>query len=75
MRNTYGALYLQRFDGPTWSEPVLVSEPDMEDNWYPNMNEDGQDGIGIFCLKGSERTHPGKKPPLDIMFATTGTPH
>jgi len=24
---TYEALYLQRFDGPTWSEPVPVSEP------------------------------------------------
>lgn len=75
LRNTYGALYLQRFDGQTWSEPVLVSEPGTEDNWYANMNADVRHGIGILYLKGSGRTRPGKKPPLDIMFATTGTPH
>jgi len=74
LRNTYGALYLQRLDGQTWSEPVLVSEPGAEDNWYPNMNADVRHGIGILYLKGSGRTRPGVKPPLDIMFATTGTP-
>ncbi len=74
LRNTYGALYLQRFDGQSWSEPVLVSEPDTEDNWYPNMNADVKCGIGILYLKGSGRTRPGKKPPLDIMFAATGAP-
>ena len=74
LRNTYGALYLQRFDGQTWSKPVLVSEPDTEDNWYPNMNEDVRHGIGILYLKGSGRTREGEKPPLDIMFASTGAP-
>ena len=73
LRSTYGALYLQRFDGRTWSEPVLVSEPDTEENWYPNMNEDVRHGIGVLYLKGSGRTQTGK-PPLDIMFATTGPP-
>ena len=74
LRNTYGELYLQRFDGKSWSESVLVSEPGTEDNWYPNMNADLKDGIGVLYLKGSGRTRPGKKPPLDIMFASTGTP-
>ena len=74
LRNTYGALYLQRFDRGAWGEPVLVSEPDTEDNWYPNMSEDLRHGIGILYLKGSGRTRPGKKPPLDIMFVSTGSP-
>lgn len=74
LRNTYGALYLQRFDGQTWSEPVLVSEPGTEDNWYPNMNEDVRQGIGVLYLKGSGRTRKGRKPPLDIMFTSTGAP-
>jgi len=74
LRNTYGALYLQRFDGKRWSKPVLVSEPDTEDNWYPNMNADLRHGIGILYLKGSSRTREGKKPELDIMFASIGGP-
>ena len=77
LRNTYGALYLQRFDGQSWSEPVLVSEPDTEDNWYANMNADVRHGIGILYLKGAERTRPtpkGEKTLLDIMFASTGAP-
>ena len=73
-RNTYGELQLQRFDGKAWTKPVLVSEPDTKDNWYPNMNADVRHGIGILYLKGSGRTRPGNKPPLDIMFATTGRP-
>ena len=73
LRSTYGALYLQRFDGQTWSEPVRVSEPGTEANWYPNMNADMRHGIGVLYLKGSGRTQKGK-PPLDIMFATTGAP-
>ena len=74
LRNTYGALYLQRFDGEKWSEPALVSESGTEDNWYPNMNADLRHGIGVLYLKGSGRTRPGKKPRLDIMFASTGAP-
>ena len=74
LRNTYGALYLQRLDGQVWGEPVLVSEPGTEDNRYPNMNEDLRHGIGILYLKGSGRTRPGEKPLLDIMFASTGAP-
>ena len=74
LRNTHGALYLQRFDGQSWSEPVLVSEPDTEDNWYPNMNADVRHGAGIVYLKESHRTRPGDKPLLDIMFASTGAP-
>jgi len=74
LRNTYGSLHLQRFDGEAWSKPVLVSEPDTKDNWYPNMNEDVRRGIGILYLRGSGRTRPGKTPPLDILFATTGPP-
>ena len=74
LRNTYGALYLQRLDGAAWSKPVQVSEPDTTDNWYPNLNADTRHGIGILYLKGSRRTRPGKRPALDIMFATTGPP-
>ncbi|GAF78257.1 unnamed protein product, partial [marine sediment metagenome] len=51
-----------------------VSEPDTKDNWYPNMNEDVRQGIGILYLRGSGRTRQGEKPPLDIMFASTGSP-
>ena len=77
LRNTYAELYLQRFDGQLWSEPVLVSEPGTEDNWYPNMNADLRHGVGILYLKGAARTRPtppGEKTPLDIMFASTGAP-
>jgi len=74
LRNTYGALYLQRLAGRTWSQPVLVSEPDTIDNWYPNMNADVRHGLGILYLRGSGRTRDGEKPPLDILFASTGPP-
>ncbi|MFQ6035147.1 MAG: hypothetical protein ACE5NM_04770 [Sedimentisphaerales bacterium] len=74
LRSTYGALYLQRSDGQSWSEPVLLSEPGTEDNWYPNMNADLRHGIGIIYLKGSGRPRQRGKPPLDIMFASTGAP-
>jgi len=74
LRNTYGALYLQRLGGAAWSKPVRVSELDTADNWYPNLNADIRHGIGILYLKGARRTRPGKKPALDIMFSTTGPP-
>jgi len=72
-RNTCGEIHLQRFDGRRWSEPVLVSEPGTKDNWYPNMNADVRDGIGVLYLRGSAETR-GKDPPLDILFATPGPP-
>jgi hypothetical protein len=75
LRNTYGALYLRRFDGQSWAEPVLVSEEGTEDNWYPNMNADLKHGVGILYMKGSHSRPPvDGKTPLDIMFATTGAP-
>ena len=75
LRNTYGALYLQKFDGQAWSEPVLVSEPDTEDNWYPNMNADLKHGVGVLYMKGSHsRPKVDGKTPLDIMFASIGAP-
>lgn len=75
LRNTYGALYLQRFDGQSWSKPILISEPGTEDNWYPNMNADLKHGTGILYLKGShQRPQVDGKTPLDIMFTTTGAP-
>ncbi len=74
LRNTYGALYLQRFDGRSWSDTVLVSEPDTADNWYPNMNADVRRGVGVLYLKGTGPKPPVGKPPLDIMFASTAVP-
>ena len=74
LRNTYGELYLQRFDGESWSESALVSEPGTTDNWYPNMNEDVSSGIGILYLRGSRLTREGEKPLLDILFTSTGPP-
>jgi hypothetical protein len=38
------------------------------------MNEDVREGIGILYLKGSGRGSKAKKPPLDIMFGSTGPP-
>ena len=73
LRSTYGELYLQRLDGETWTEAVLVSEPGTAENWYPNMNGDVSRGIGVLYLKGAGRVQSGK-PPLDIMFASTGAP-
>ncbi len=74
LRSTYGELYLQRLAGGSWSEPVLVSEPSTQENWYPNMNADVRHGIGILYLKGSGGAVQSGKPPLDIMFASTGAP-
>lgn len=75
LRNTYGELYLQQFDGQSWSDTVLISEPDTKDNWYPNMNADMKHGVGILYMKGSHsRPKVDGKTPLDIMFASTGAP-
>lgn len=73
-RRTFGELYLQRFDGKIWSDPALVSEPGTEENWYPNMNADLRHGIGILYLKGPGLNPKVEKPPMDIMFASTGGP-
>jgi len=74
-RKTYGELYIQHLSAGTWSEPVLVSEPRTVENWYPNMNQGLRYGIGILYLKGSGASaNADDKPPLDIMFASTGAP-
>jgi hypothetical protein len=74
-RQTWGDLYLMRYDDRSWSDPVPVSEPDEHENWYPNMNEDVSRGFGILYLKGGQEgpTQDGKRI-LDIMFASTGPP-
>ena len=74
-RQTWGDLYLIRHDGRSWSDPVLVSEPDEHENWYPNMNEDVEKGFGILYLKGGQQgpEDDGKRI-LEIMFASTGPP-
>jgi len=70
-----GELYLTKFDGKTWSEPVLISEPGTKYNWYPNMNEDISKGIGVLYLKGvPENQRAVKSTDHDIMFSSTGTP-
>ena len=70
-----GELYLMRFDGESWSEPVLVSEHGTKYNWYPNMNEDVSRGIGVLYLKGvPENQAAVKHTDFDIMFSSTGAP-
>lgn len=74
-RRCWGDLYLMRHDGRSWSDPVLVSEPDQHENWYPNMNEDVSRGFGILYLKGGQEgpMQDGKRV-LEIMFASPGAP-
>jgi len=74
---------MKSFDGESWNESVLVSEPQTKYNWYPNMNEDvsmvnrpvGSPGIGIVYLKGMPRNQAAiKHTDFDIMFSSTGVP-
>jgi hypothetical protein len=68
-----GELYLEKFDGSTHSDPLLVSEPGTEYNWYPNMNEDVSKNIGIMYLKGMTKNQASvNSTTFDIMFFSTG---
>lgn len=68
-----GELYIVKFDGESWSKPVLVSEPGTKYNWYPNMNEDVSKGIGVMYLKGMPENQGAiKSMDFDIMFSSTG---
>jgi len=68
-----GELYIVKFDGESWSEPVLVSEPGTKYNWYPNMNEDVSKGIGVMYLKGMPENQGAiKSMDFNIMFSSTG---
>jgi len=70
-----GELYVMNFDGRSWSESVLVSEPGTKYNWYPNMNEDVSKGIGVMYLKGVPKNQAAiKHTDFDIMFSSTGRP-
>jgi len=70
-----GELYLMKYDGSTWSESVLVSEPGTKYNWYPNMNEDVSKGIGVMYLTGVPKNQAAiKHTDFDIMFSSTGAP-
>ena len=70
-----GELYLMEYDGITWGESVLVSEPGTKYNWYPNMNEEVSKGIGVLYLKGMPESQAAvEQTDYDIMFASTGTP-
>lgn len=67
-----GELYAMKFDGKSWGESVLVSEPGTRHNWYPNVNEDASQGIGVLYLKGvpeSQGAIAGTD--FDIMFSAT----
>lgn len=65
-----GELYATCFDGKSWSEPVLVSEPGTKFNWYPNVNEDASQGIGVLYLKGvPENQAAVDGTDFDIMFS------
>ncbi len=74
-RQAWGDLHLIRYDGTSWSDPILVSEPGRHENWYPNMVEDVSRGFGILYLKGGQEgpKRDGKRV-LEIMFASTGAP-
>jgi len=66
-----GELYLIRHDESGWSEPLLVSEKDRDDNWYPNLLEDCSGEIGVLYLRNF---YGGENPkdietPWDVMFA------
>ena len=70
-----GELYMTRFDSQTWSESVLISEPGTKYNWYPNMNADVSEGIGLLYLKGVPKNQAAiKNTDFDIMFSSTGAP-
>jgi len=74
-RQCWGDLYLIGKPGDSWTAPILVSEPDRHENWYPNMNADIAEGIGVMYLRGGQDgpKQEGKRV-LDIMFASTGAP-
>ena len=74
-RQTWGDLYVIGYDGQSWSDPILVSEPGEHENWYPNMNENVGENFGVLYIKGGQQgpKRDGKRI-LDIMFATTGAP-
>ena len=70
-----GELYVTKYGGGAWSEPVLVSEPSTTDNWYPNMNADVSRGIGVLYLRGVPEDQAAvKNTDFDIMFSSTGPP-
>ena len=70
-----GSLFLSKFDGKSWSDPVIVSEPGTKHNWYPNMNEDASRGVGVLYLKGLPKNQSAVKgTDFDIMFSSTGPP-
>jgi hypothetical protein len=70
-----GALFLMKFDGKSWSDPVIVSEPGTKHNWYPNMNEDTSQGVGVLYLKGVPKNQGAiKDADFDIMFSSAGPP-
>ena len=68
-------MFLSKFDGKSWSGPVIVSEPGTKHNWYPNMNEDASRGVGVLYLKGLPKNQSAVKgTDFDIMFSSTGPP-
>ena len=70
-----GELYLTKYDGESWSESTLISEPGTKYNWYPNMNEDVSKGIGVVYLIGvPENQRAVANTDHDIMFVSTGAP-
>lgn len=70
-----GSLFLTKFDGKSWSAPVIVSEPGTKHNWYPNMNEDASQGVGVLYLKGMpENQGAVQNTDFEIMFSSTGPP-
>ena len=70
-----GSLFLMKFDGKSWSHPVIVSAPGSKHNWYPNMNADASQGLGVLYLKGMPENQAAiKESDFDIMFSSTGPP-
>ena len=55
--------------------PVIVSAPGSKHNWYPNMNADASQGLGVLYLQGMPQNQAAiKESDFDIMFSSTGPP-
>lgn len=65
-RQRTGELYARRFDEKQWKgEAVLISQPGTIHNWYPNVNQDTNDGLCVMYSRSVDKAHLGV--PLAVM--------